>query len=49
MMLVLPVFLANQVKEGPNTAVMQNDTQEYQDSINRTHEDKVYWIVYPFE
>jgi len=49
-MLIVPIFLfADQVKEGTNTAVVQNDTQEYQNSVKGTHEHKVYWIVYPFE
>ena len=42
-------LLAYQVQEGTNAAIMQNDNQDYQNRVNRTHKDKVNRVVYPLE
>ena len=42
-------LLAYQVQEGTNAAIMQNDNQDYQNRVNRTHKDKVNRVVHPLE
>jgi hypothetical protein len=49
MMLVMTFFLANQVKESTNAAVVKDDDQEYQNRVKGTHKDEVNRVVYPFK
>lgn len=44
------IFLfAQPVKEAANTAIVQNNNQEYQNRVNGTHKDKVNRVVYPLK
>jgi hypothetical protein len=49
MMLIMTFFLADQVKESTNAAVVKNDDQQYQNRVKGTHKDEVNRVVYPFK
>jgi len=47
---MIMIFLfTDQVKEGTNAAIVQNDNQADQNGVKGTHKDKVNRVVYPLE